>query len=132
MLALAEMRIEGILGVMIPLVSVIGGISLGFVGFYLHYRERMEMISRGMDLSKLNGPRRRRSPLRSGLIVLGAGLGLLVAYFLCNSGLINAPDNGSQTAISAGFIATFIGLGMILSHMLEKKEPNDGADLNRP
>ena len=122
--------LPGIIGVMIPIVSIVGGLSLGFAGFYWRSRERMEMINRGLDISKLDDtPRRRRSPLRSGLIVLGAGVGLLLAYFLCNSGLINAPDNRSQTAISAGCIATFIGLGMILSHIIESKQPKDADDL---
>ena len=124
MIALNGMELQGILGVMIPLTSVVGGISLGFAGFYMRYRERMEMISRGMDPSKFDFPKRKRSPLRAGLIVLGAGLGLLFSYLLCNCGMINA-DNGGQAAISGGCIATFIGLGLILSHMLEKKEPTE-------
>jgi hypothetical protein len=131
MLAFEETNLEGVLGVMIPIVAIVGGISLGFAGFYLRYRERMEMISRGMDVSKLDFPKRRRSPLRRGLTVLGAGIGLLLAYWLCNSGILKTNGNRDEMIIYFGFVATFVGLAMILSHMIEKKEPAEGADLGK-
>jgi uncharacterized protein DUF6249 len=118
--------LQGIIGVMIPVVAIVGGLSLGFAGFYLRYRERMEMISRGMDISALNNiPRRRRNPLRSGLVVLGAGLGLLSAYVLCNTVIVDKYPGENHSVIYFGFVATFIGLGLILSYMLEKKGPTD-------
>ena len=128
--------LQGVLGVMIPIVAIVGGLSLGFAGFYWRSRERMEMISRGMDVSKLNDmPRRRRSPLRSGLIVLGAGVGLLSAYVLCNTVIVDKNPGDDHAVIYFGFVATFIGLGMILSHMIEKKDPAQVPDVpntNRP
>lgn len=125
-------NIEGILGVMIPIVAIVGGISLAFAGVYLRSKERMEMISRGMDLSKANmdmsyWQRRRRSPLRSGLTLLGAGAGVLVAYILCHTVIVDSHQGEDHTVIYAGSILTFIGLARILSHMLEKKEPADSG-----
>ncbi len=128
MIALNETRLEGVLGVMIPIVAIVGGISLAFGSLYLRNRERMEMISRGMDISKLNDmgmPKRRRSPLRSGLVVLGAGIGLLLAYVLCNNVIVDKYPGDDHTVIYFGFVATFVGLGLVLSHLLEKKEPEE-------
>ena len=116
----------GVMGIMVPILSVVGGLSLGFAGFYMRYRERMEMISRGIDISKLNDmPRRRRSPLRSGLVVLGAGIGLLLAKVFCNTLVVDSHPGEDHLVIYFGFVATFVGLGLILSHLLEKKEPEE-------
>ena len=85
------------------------------------------MISRGMDVSVLNrrmdddGRKRRRSPLRGGLMIFGAGAGLLTAYALCHT-VLTGDDN---EVIYFGFVATFVGLALIVSHLLEKKEPAD-------
>jgi len=127
MLAFEETSLEGILGIMIPIVAIVGGISLAMATVYLRSKERMEMINKGMDLSKAqlaDFPRRkRRSPLRSGFIFFGAGLGLLLAYVLCHSAIIASRPGEDQTVIYLGFVGVFVGLGMILSHLLEKKEP---------
>jgi hypothetical protein len=121
--------LQGILGVMIPIVAIVGGLSLALALAYMRNKERLEMISRGMDVSqfdmKFNTGRRRRSPLRSGLVVLGAGVGLLSAYLLCNTVIVDKNPGEDHAVIYFGFVATFIGLGLILSHLLEKKEPND-------
>jgi len=126
--AIAGEDIQGILGVMIPIVAIVGGLSLGFAGFYMRYRERMEMISRGMDVSKFDTKfdmgRRRRSPLRGGFMWLGAGVGLLLAYYLCHT-VFTGQDN---EVIYFGTVATFVGLGLLLSHLLDKKEPTDGGN----
>ena len=125
-------ELQGILGVMIPIVAIVGGLSLGFAGFYWRNRERMEMISRGMDISDMSERERRgkkRSPLRTGLILLGAGIGLLSAYILCHSTLIDANSRDDQNVIYIGFVATFIGLGLLLTHLMEKKEPTDTGTL---
>jgi Na+/melibiose symporter-like transporter len=128
--------IQGILGVMIPIVAIVGGLSLGFAGFYLRYRERMEMIARGIDVSKLDYPKRPKNRLRSAFIVLGVGVGLLLAYVLCNTVLANShPDEDQQTVIYFGVVITCVGLGMVLSHVLEKKETPqvpDVPNVNRP
>ena len=36
---------------MIPIVAIVGGISLAFGTIYLRSRERIELISRGVDIS---------------------------------------------------------------------------------
>ncbi len=115
-----ETRLEGILGVMIPIVAIIGGLSLAFAMAYLKSKERMEMINRGMDVSKMEFPKRRRSPLRSAFTALGVGLGLLVAYVLDRTVL----SGGDNVVIYFGCVFLFIGLGRVLSHLLEKNEPN--------
>ena len=126
--AIAGEDIQGVLGVMIPIVAIVGGISLAGAIAYMRSKERMEMISRGMDVSKFDTRfdmgRRRRSPLRSGFVWLGAGIGLLLAYYLCHT-VFAGQDN---QVIYFGTVATFVGLGLLLSHFLDKKDPADGGN----
>ena len=117
-------ELQGILGVMVPIVAIVGGLSLAFANNYMRSRERLEMISRGIDVSAMNNkhynwPKRRRSPLRFGMMVFGAGIGLLLAYVLCGSMGINEDD---RPIIYGGFVATFVGLGIIISHLVEKND----------
>ena len=127
-----ETNLTSVLGVMVPIVAIVGGIGLALANRYLKSKERMEMISRGMDVSALKDHdvaeaiaygrhRRNRSPLRGGLICLGAGMGLLVSYFLCHTVLRGSEDE--NTAVYFGVIAVFVGLALIVSHLLEKKAP---------
>ena len=121
MIGLIETRLEGVIGVMIPIVAIVGGISLAMGTIYLKSRERMEMISRGMDVSQFDEPKRKRTrnPLRSGLMVFSAGVGLLLAYYLCHT-VFTGDDNG---IIYFGVVALFVGVGMIVGQLLEKKDP---------
>ena len=121
MIGLIETRLEGVIGVMIPIVAIVGGISLAMGTIYLKSRERMEMISRGINVSQFDEPKikRRRNPLRSGLMVFCAGVGLLLAYYLCHT-VFTGEDN---EIIYFGVVALFVGMGMIAGQLLEKKDP---------
>ena len=123
-------NLQGILGVMVPIVAIAGGLSLSFAIRYLKSKERMEMISRGMDPASLEAMDRadeqkpvkqKRSPLRFGLVSLGGGLGVMIAYILCHT-IIHAAD---VEFVYLGMTAIFVGLALVLSHILEKKEPEE-------
>ena len=120
-------NLQNIIGVMIPIVAIVGGLSLAFAIRYLKSKERMEMISRGMDVSAFKEldmaeamrKNERKNPYRSGFISLGAGAGLLVSYALCHS-VFTGDDN---EIIYFGVVALFVGVALIMSQMMDKKEP---------
>jgi hypothetical protein len=126
-----DANLPGILGVMVPIVAIVGGLSFAFASRYLKSKERMEMISRGMDVSAFKdhdltqaiamANSRRKSPLRGGFIFLGVGLGLLLSYWLCHN-VFTGEDN---EVIYFGVVALFVGVGIILSHLLDKKGPDN-------
>ena len=109
---------------------------------YMRNRETISMIEKGMD-PKYKPERPRPAPFRSlkwGLLLVGAGLGLFLAYLLDNTVLYRvghyvsrngAGDyevNGANVTIYFALIAIGGGLGLITSYRIEKKELLDKED----
>ena len=72
------------LAILIPILVPISMFTMIFGIVYLNNRERMAMIERGMD-PRLNKPKRsgyNTITLTWGLLLIGAGLGLFLAYIL--------------------------------------------------
>ena len=103
---------------------------------YLRNREMLAMVEKGLD-PHFKPERPRPAPFRSlkwGLLLVGAGLGLFVAYLLDNTLLyhvghyINRWDNneyevnGANVSIYFALIAIGGGMGLITSYRIEKKE----------
>jgi hypothetical protein len=63
-----------------------------------------------------------------GLLLIGAGTGLFLAYLLDNTVLnFDRPNksNDANVAIYFALIAIFGGLGLLISHIIEKKESKE-------
>jgi hypothetical protein len=109
----------GTLGVLIPILVPLGFFALIFGIIYLRSREKMAMIERGMDPRLTSGAPNRNYVLTAGLLLIGAGLGLFLAYILDVNFF---PPNYDSTAIYFGLIAIFGGLGLFTAYLIEKKE----------
>lgn len=102
---------------LIPILVPLGAFAMVFGIIYLRTRENMAMIERGMNPKQYaNRPAPFRS-LKTGLLFLGAGLGLLLAYILDQN--MNGHDD---EVIYFALIAIGGGLGLIVSYQIEKKE----------
>jgi hypothetical protein len=117
---------EGQLAIIWLLLSTLALFAMIFGIRYLRNRENMAMIEKGLD-PKLN--QRRPAPfitLKWGLLLVGAGAGLLVAYILHEYVLVYRDKFGSyhddNPAIYFALIAIGGGLGLISSYRVEKKE----------
>lgn len=102
---------------LIPILVPLGGFAMVFGIIYLKTRENMAMIEKGMNPKAFaNRPAPYRN-LKTGLLFLGAGIGLLLAFFLDKNigGYNNEP-------IYFGLIGVCGGLGLIASYSIEKKE----------
>lgn len=95
---------------------------------YLRNKENIAMVEKGMD-PKLNA--NRPAPyknLKWGLLLVGAGVGLFIAYLLDNFVLYNVgrshhfDDDAANAPIYFALIAIGGGLGLIASYRVEKKE----------
>ena len=103
---------------------------------YMRNRENMSMIEKGLD-PNIKPERPRPAPFRSlkwGLLLVGAGLGLFLAYLLDNTLLFKVGHdinkyssgeyeyNGANVILYFAMIAIGGGLGLITSYRIEKKE----------
>jgi O-antigen/teichoic acid export membrane protein len=103
---------------LIPILISLGAFAMIFGLVYLGNRERMAMIEKGMN------PRnpRRSAPryLKWGLLLIGSGLGLLLAFLIDT---LMIPREVEPVAVYFSLIAIGGGLGLVASYKMEKKEP---------
>ena len=113
--------------VLVPITMFAGGFAMIFGIVYLKTRENMAMIEKGMNPKQYaNRPAPFKS-LKTGLLFLGAGLGLFIAYMIDHNMVHNGDED--RAAIYFSLIAIGGGLGLIGSYMVEKKEWMSNKDI---
>lgn len=110
--------------ILIPILISLGAFAMVFGLRYLVNKENMAMIQQGID-PKLNRP--QPAPYRNlkwGLLLMGAGIGLFLAYYLdhtvFSANTVNDSDN--NIPIYFALVGVFGGLGLFISYLIEKKE----------
>jgi F0F1-type ATP synthase assembly protein I len=106
-----------VLGVMVPIVAIIGAFTMIIYLRKYENEERMAMIDKGVDPQFFNIKKARNTsgPLRASLLLIGGGIGLLLGYFLDES--FNMQEVGYFAML---FI--FGGLGLGASYLIEEKK----------
>ncbi len=84
------------------------------------------MIERGMDPRRYKPQTAPFQNLKWGLLLIGAGIGLFLAYLLDRTVFIKTQDDNE--AIYFALIAIFGGTGLFLSYLIEKKEADKGGE----
>ena len=111
--------------ILIPILICLGFFAMVFGIVYMHKRENLAMIEKGMNPKEfLNRPAPYRN-LKWGLLLVGAGMGLLLAYILDQYVLIGRGgrwNHNDNEAIYFALIAIGGGLGLISSYRVEKRE----------
>lgn len=118
------------LGVLIPILVPISMFAMIFGIVYLHKRERMAMIERGMDPRNYKPQPQIYNTLKWGLLLIGAGLGLFLAYILDHTWFADMNSKEQNPAIYFALIAIFGGAGLLGSYLIEKKEERRTAKLD--
>jgi hypothetical protein len=108
-------------GILVPIFISLGAFAMVFGIVYLRTRENLAMLEKGKDPRT---PRPYRS-LKTGLLLLGGGLGLFIAYMIDVNGGMNMHDN---PAIYFSLIAIGGGAGLVCSYLIEKKAMLRGED----
>jgi hypothetical protein len=110
---------------LIPILVPLGAFAMIFGIIYLKTRENMAMIEKGLNPKQFaNRPAPYRN-LKNGLLFLGAGVGLLIAYFIDHN-----MSGRDHEVIYFALIGIGGGLGLIASYAIEKKEVLRGGDIN--
>lgn len=105
-----------ILGVMIPIIGIIGIVVMVIYLRRYENEERMAMIDKGLDPSLFAKKQRTTSgALRASLLLIGSGVGLLLGYFLDYQFDMDEVGYFSMLLILGG-----VGLGA--AYMIEEKK----------
>jgi hypothetical protein len=113
---------EFVIALLVPLSAIAAIFGL----FYLRNRENMALIEKGINPKEYT---QRPAPYRSlkwGLLLMGAGLGLLLGHLLS----VQFVPNNDNPVMYFSMIALCGGAGLFLSYRIEKKETIDNKIQN--
>lgn len=118
---------------LIPITMFAGGFAMIFGIYYLKTRQNLAMIEKNMNPKEFANRPAPYKNLKWALLLIGAGIGLFLAYLLDNYVMpveINKFGNhGSQNVpIYFALIAIGGGLGLFGSYRMEKKWWDDNKD----
>ena len=122
--------------VLVPLTMFAGGFAMIFGIYYLKTRQNMAMIEKGMNPKEFADRPAPYKNLKWALLLVGAGIGLFLAYLLDNYVLYNVTrftdsaghyynNNEKNVPIYFALIAIGGGLGLFGSYKIEKKWYDD-------
>ncbi len=116
---------EGKLAILWLLLSTLAFFAMIFGLRYMSNKENMAMIEKGINPKNVVNRPAPYKNLKWALLLIGAGIGLFLAYLLDNLVIQNSAatryeDNGPE-AIYFSLIAIGAGLGLFGSYRMEKK-----------
>lgn len=109
------------MGILVPILLGLGLFAMIFGLRYLQNRENMALIQNGMEPKQAQSLPQPYKYLKWGLLLVGAGIGLFLAYVLENTAF---RGRSNEEMIYFSLIAVFGGLGLVISFLIEKKHLN--------
>ncbi|MFC0518442.1 DUF6249 domain-containing protein [Mucilaginibacter angelicae] len=116
----------GELGVLAGIIIPLSLFAMIFGIVYLNKREKLAMIERNMDPRSYKPQSAPYQNLKWGLLLIGSGLGLFLAYLLTHTIFSNYDDD--IFFLYVALIAIFGGAGLFISYRIEKREVLDKED----
>lgn len=116
---------------LVPITMFAGGFAMVFGIYYLKTRQNLAMIEKGMNPKEFANRPAPYKNLKWALLLIGAGLGLFLAYLLDNYVLYNTGgsyDPDRNIPIYFALIAIGGGLGLFGSYKMEKKWWDDNKE----
>ncbi len=91
--------------------------------YYLRNKENMALIERGINTRESYKKFGSLTYLKYGLLMIGAGIGLLTAYLIDESMPKNSFGIGPERpALYFSLIGICGGIGLVISYFIERKE----------
>ncbi len=101
---------------------VIFGFTYGIIALLVRRKERMALIEKGVDASGLEFKQSvNYYALKIGLLCIGVAIGLIIGATLVETTTLN------NEAAYFSMIFLFGGIGLVVSHFMEKKERKEGV-----
>jgi hypothetical protein len=107
---------------MIPIVLFISMAVTLFGIYYLRNKENMALIERGINPRESYRKFGSLTYLKYGLLMIGAGIGLLSAYLLDEAMPPSRHFDPDRPALYFSLIGICGGIGLVISYFIEKKE----------
>jgi hypothetical protein len=125
---------------LIPIVAIIGGLAIGAFAMLTEHRRRMAlleerrlMIEKGMTPPPLDsaalsasgsGSTTPEASLRSGIVLVAVGVGLLGAFLITRWLVLDTPlpDHVVAMTAPAGVIVMLIGLGNLIYYGIARRK----------
>jgi hypothetical protein len=99
------------------IVAIIFGFTYGVIQLLVRRKERMALIEKGIDASLLVSKKDFNFyALKLGLLFIGVAIGLIIGATLVETTTLN------NEAAYFSMIFLFGGIGLLVSHFMEKKE----------
>ncbi|MBI3139457.1 MAG: hypothetical protein HYZ15_12840 [Sphingobacteriales bacterium] len=119
--------------VLIPVTMFAGGFAMIFGIYYLKTRQNLAMIEKNMNPKEFANRPAPYKNLKWALLLIGAGVGLFLAYVLDNYVLYHSSRNdfnhdGQNVPIYFALIAIGGGLGLFGSYKIEKQWWDENKD----
>jgi hypothetical protein len=111
---------EGQLAIIWLLLSTLALFALIFGVRYISNKENMAMIEKGLNPREYSNRPVPYRNLKWGLLLIGAGVGLLMAFLV--DSLVYFKNIDPPVALYFALIAIGGGLGLVSSYRIEKKE----------
>ena len=107
-----------VIGIMIPIVALVGAFILVIYLRKYQHDERLVMIEKGVgaELFESMRPRSASGALRAALLLIGAGLGLLMGHIL------ERNLNMEEEVAYFSMVLIFGGLGLGAAYLVEEKK----------
>ena len=108
---------------LVPITMFAGGFAMIFGIYYLRTRQNLAMIEKNMNPKEFANRPAPYKNLKWALLLIGSGLGLLLAYILDVYVLETPADvhSDASSAIYFALIAIGGGLGLLGSYRMEKE-----------
>ena len=117
---------------LVPITMFAGGFAMVFGIVYLKTRQNLAMIEKGMNPKEFANRPAPYKNLKWALLLIGAGMGLFLAYLLDNYVLTNTEGlhyhEDRNVPIYFALIAIGGGLGLLGSYKMEKKWWDENKD----
>ena len=111
-----------VIGVFIPIIAIIGIVIMIIYIRKYENQERMAMIEKDLNPAEFKRPNNTSTPLRFSLLLIGAGLGLFIAYFL------DRALNMEEVAYFS-MIFLFGGIGLGIAYVIEERKAKEQGDI---